>query len=134
MARLERNLSGSGRSWKQKRAWRAELEQLRPKLAAAARAVADLSAPELDRLDKDDQRLQERVDGLWERHGTYQSWASRHPEAEGRLDALSVEIASLDDALDRKPHARDLPPSLQPDRWAQLARGKGRDLGLDLGR
>jgi hypothetical protein len=103
-------------------------------MAAAARNVADLTAPEVARLDQDEQRLQKRLDGLWRQRETYRSWASRHPEAEGRLDALSVEITSLDDALDRKPPGRNLPPSLQPDRWAQLARGQGRDLGLDLGR
>jgi hypothetical protein len=134
VARLERNLSGSGRSRKQRRSWRAELEASRPKVATAARNVADLTAPELVRLDQDEQRLQKRLDGLWQQRETYQSWASRHPEAEGRLDALSLEIASLDDALDRKPPGRDLPRSLQPDRRAQLARGQGRDLGLDLGR
>jgi hypothetical protein len=53
---------------------------------------------------------------------TYQSWASRHPEAEGRLDQLAVEVASLEGPLDRKPPGRDLLPSLQPDRWAQLVR------------
>jgi hypothetical protein len=134
IARLERNLSRSGRPWKDKRAWRVELQEWRPKLAVAARDVADLTAPELARLDKDDQRLRKRLDGLCHQRQTYQSWASRHPEAEGRLDQLAVEVASLEDSLDRKPPGRDLPPSLQPDRWAQLMRGQDRTLRLDLGR
>jgi hypothetical protein len=134
VARLERNLSGSGRNRKQKRAWRAELEQSRLKVAVGAGNVAHLTGPELARLDQDDQRLQKRLDGFWQQRETYRSWASRHPEAEGRLDALSVEITSLDAALGDKPPGRDLPPSLQPERWAQLARGQDRDLGLDLGR
>jgi len=133
VARVERNLGGSaGR--KDKRAWRAELDEWRPKVASAARLIADLTAPERARLDNDEEHLRKHLDGVWRQHEAYQSWASRHPEAERRLNHLTMEIDSLDDALDRKPPGRDLPPGLRPDRWAQMTRGQDRDLGLDLGR
>ncbi|MGH9230164.1 MAG: hypothetical protein ACRD07_15830 [Acidimicrobiales bacterium] len=134
VARLERNLRGSGRSRKDKRVWRAELQEWRPQLAAAARDVANLTAPEVARLDTDEQRLRKRLDSLWRQRESYQSWASRYPEAEGRLDQLAAEVTSIDDSLDRKPPGRDLPPSLHPDRWAHLTRGQDRPVGLDLGR
>ena len=132
VARLERNLGG-GRSRKERRAWRTGLEEWRPKLAAAVRDVGEVSAPELARIDREEQGLQKRLAGLWLRRDTYQSWAARHPEAEGRLEHLNAEIGSLDQVLDRKAPSRDLPRSLQPERWAELARSQDRSLGLDLG-
>jgi len=134
VARLERNLGGSVRSRKDKRAWRAELDGWRSKLTAAARDIDNLAAPELARLDKEEQHLRTHLDGLWRQHESYQSWASRHSEAERRLNNLTIEIDSLGHALDRKPPGPELPPSLRPDRWAQMTRGQDRNLGLDLGR
>ena len=134
VARLERNLSRSRRSRKERRAWRSELEEWRPKLAAARRDVADVTAPELARLYKEHQGLQKRLDDLWRQRENYQARAASHPEAERRLDHLSAEIALLDQADDRTAPSRDLPASLQPERWAQLARSQDRRRGLDLGR
>ena len=42
-------------------------------------------------------------------------------------------IDSLDEALGSTIPAPDLPRSLQPERWAELARSQDRSLGLDLG-
>lgn len=56
LARLERHLAGSGRPGKERRAWR-------PKLAAATRAVTDLTGPELA-LTREGHRLQKRLTGI----------------------------------------------------------------------
>jgi len=134
IARLERNLAGPGQPWKQRRAWRAQLERSTPKLAEATRSAAALTAPESARLENDEQGLSERLSALEKDRERYQSWTAGHPEVEARLDRLTAEIASLDESLDRAAPAHELPPSLQPERWAQLARSQGRNLGLDLGR
>ena len=132
VARLQRNLAGC-RSRKERKAWEADLEEWRRKLAAAARDLAEVSDPELTRLDKEEQGLQRRLTGLWSRREKYESWAARHPEAERRLEHLNAEIGPLDQILDRKGPGRDLPQSLQPERWAELAHSQDRSLGLDLG-
>ncbi len=134
VARLERNLAGSGRPRKDRRAWRAELEGWRPKLAGATRAVTDLTGTELARPGREEHGLQERLTGLGKQQETYRSWTALHPEAARRLDHLAGEIASVDEILGRSPPAGDLPRSLQPDLWSELARTQERSLGLDLGR
>ncbi|HWI04198.1 MAG TPA: hypothetical protein VNT52_10330, partial [Acidimicrobiales bacterium] len=119
---------------KQRRAWNAALVEWRTDLASAARKVRELTAPELARLDKEEDGLQQRLSGLWNQRESYKSWASQQPEAERRLDYLTAEIGAVDDLAGRTQQGRTLPRSLDPDRRAQRVPDRGRSLDLDLGR
>jgi len=134
VARLERNLSEPRVLRKQRRAWNAALVEWRTDLASAARKVRELTAPELARLDKEEDGLQQRLSGLWNQRESYKSWASQQPEAERRLDYLTAEIGAVDDLAGRTQQGRTLPRSLDPDRRAQRVPDRGRSLDLDLGR
>jgi hypothetical protein len=133
IARIERNLASSGFPRAERRRWRAELAAWRPHLAAATGAVAEISAPEITRIDKEDRKLDERLADLWAQRETHQRWASEHPEAAHRLDYLADEIDSLSRSLGDH--------SLRPDRargfderTARVARiAHERSLGIDLG-
>lgn len=133
VARLQRNLNAGGPR-KDRRVWRSGLNEWRPKLAAAVREVAAVTATELARLGKEEQDLAKRLSALREQRANHASWTARHPEAERRLDQVASEIASFGEPLQRNPAGRDRPPRVQPDRWERLAHSQDRDLGLDLGR
>ena len=113
---------------------RVELERSTPSLTGGTREVAALTATELARLEKEEQGLTERLSGLRKERDRFQSWTARHPEVERRLDRLTADIASLDEGLGWPAPPHDLPRSLQPERWAQLAQAQDREIGLDLGR
>ena len=133
LARIERNLTRSGTSRADRRRWRAELADWQPKSAAAARAVAGLSAPEIARINKEERALVESLSDLWEQHETHQRWASGHPEAALRLDHLTGQIGSLNRSLGDDPLRSDR--ARGPDDWrsrvASIAHE--RSLGVDLG-
>ena len=131
LARIQRDLSRSGTPRADRRRWRAELVGWQPRLAAANRAVADISTPEITRIAEEERNLEERLSDLWAQRETHQRWASEHPEAAHRLDYLAAEINSLNRSLGDD--------SLRPDRGRgfdeRLARVvPERGLGIDLGR
>lgn len=131
VARLERNLTTRGASRKEKHRWRSELREGNPTLTAAAREVAERNAPELARLDREEQDLAARLSGLRSQQEHYTRWTALHPEVARRLDHLSAEIDSLTLAIDG--------PSLSHGRTLGRHAGQAppavaRDLGLDLGR
>jgi hypothetical protein len=99
VVRLERNLARSGASRSERRMWRAELSDWEPKRAAAARAVADLSAPDRACIDDEGKDLGERLSVLWKQRETHQPWVSDHPEASRRLSHLTAEIDALNRSL-----------------------------------
>ena len=134
IAGIEGNLARSGTTRVDRRRWRAELADWKPRRVAAARAVTNISAPEIARIDDEELDLEERLSDLWGQRKTHQRWVSEHPEASRRLDHLTGEIDSLnkslgDDVL-RPDHAHSLDERLA--RMAGIA--QDRSLGLDLGR
>jgi hypothetical protein len=107
--------------------WRTELAGWRSRSAPAARAVEDLSAPELARIDKEERGVDERLSGLWEQRETHQRWAADHPEASRRLDHLAADIDTLDARLDHSRLAHDRARVVET-RGVVLDRGLGIDL------
>jgi hypothetical protein len=63
IARLERDLARSGTPRAERRRSRSELAGWRTKHAAAVRAVAEVSAPETSRTDKEERDVDERLSG-----------------------------------------------------------------------
>jgi conjugative relaxase-like TrwC/TraI family protein len=127
IARLERNLAGSRSSRAQRRTWRSELAGWRSSYSTATRAVEDLSAPELARIDEEEREVNQRLSGLWEQRETRQRWATEHPEASRRLDHLTIEIDTLDGQMALSRSAHDRARASEP-RGVVLDRGLGIDL------
>jgi hypothetical protein len=127
IARLERILAGSRTSRANRKVWRSELADWRLSSATAARAVEDVSAPELAGIDGEERRLGEHLSGLWEQRETYQRWAAEHPEASRRLDHLATAIDTLDARLDHSRLAHDRARVVEA-RGVVLDRGLGIDL------
>jgi hypothetical protein len=127
IARLERNLAGSRSSRAQRRTWRSELAGWRSSYSTATRAVEDLSAPELARIDEEERGVEERLSGLWEQRETRQRWATEHPEASRRLDHLTIEIDTLDGRL---AHSRSALDRVRASEQRRVALDRG--LGIDL--
>ena len=131
VARLERSLR-SRTSRAERRMWRSDLAGWRSTHVAATRAVETLSAPDLARIDGEEQGLGERLSGLWEQREIHHRWAADHPEASLRLDHLAADIATLDARLDNHRLAdRAMAPERGRDVYGVgLDRGFGIDLGL----
>ena len=127
MARLARSLAGSRTSRTIRKVWRSELADCRSNSAAAARAVEELSAPELARIDTKERELDQRLSGLWEQRETHHRWAADHPESSRRLDQLAAHIDALDGRLDYSRLAHDRARVVEP-RGVVLDRGHGVDL------
>ncbi|MDQ6838132.1 MAG: AAA family ATPase [Actinomycetota bacterium] len=133
VARLERNVSRSGASRKDRRHRRAELDDWRGRRVGAARELSSLTAPDAARLDADERQLTGRLPGLWKQQAAHQTWVARHPEAARRLDDLITDIEVIDRRLG---HSRGVPERAAGlDRfrpWTPPPEVPGRHLGIDL--
>ena len=130
IARLERNLGGPHTSRAMRKAWRSELADWRSKSATASRAVVDLSAHELARIDKEERGVEDRLSGLRERHDTHQRWSAEHPEAARRLDHLAGEIDTLGARVDQGHLSANRERAFEPARGREALVERG--LGIDL--
>jgi len=133
IARIERDLSRSGTPRAERRRWRGELADWQPKLAAATRVVADISAPEMTRIEEEERNLGERLPDLWAQRETHHRWASEHPEAALRLDHLAGDIASLSRSLGDDSHRPDRVRDLDERMARIMGPAQERSLGIDLG-
>lgn len=101
IAGIEANVACSGTTRADRRRWRTELADWEPKHAVAVRAVADLSGPEIARIDVEDRKVGVRLPDLWGQRETHQRWAER---------------ASRGGSPPRPPHQRNRLPEQEPGR------------------
>ena len=127
IARVERSLAESRPSRPIRKMWRSELVDWRSNSVSAARAVEELRAPELARIDTEERGLDQRLSGLWEQREAHQRWADDHPEASRRLDHLGADLDALDVRLDHSRLADDRARGVET-RGVVLDRGLGIDL------
>jgi hypothetical protein len=133
VARIQRDLARSGTPRTDRRRWRAELAGWQPRHAAAVRAVADISAPEIDRIDEEERTLDEHLSDLWAQRESYQRWAGIHPEAANRLDHLAGEIEVLTRSLGDDPLRPEHVRGFEEKMTRVMATAQDRSLVIDLG-
>nr|MDQ3643682.1 hypothetical protein [Actinomycetota bacterium] len=134
VAHLKRDLDRSDASRRDRRRARTELGDWKERQRAASRAVGALAAPEVCRLDTEEDRLTGRLSGLSKQQAAHRDWIAEHPEAARRLNHLASEIEALDEGLQR---ARRVPERVvglgRPGSWTPRPVARDRELGMDLG-
>jgi conjugative relaxase-like TrwC/TraI family protein len=126
----ENILRAPDRSRSTRRRWRRVAATARQDHSVAAASVEALSAPERRILDEADAKINEHIEGLWDKREERQAWFDEHPEATRRLDRLEIEIASLDTRLD---NARGIPDRAIDRPWLRPPPELGLERGIDLG-